>query len=275
MNDGPRKNIHLPFLYMERGKRPGSSHFLKVVLADDFAVLLLALTWLSPDPLLHGPMLLAFHLSFWCIYELGYAENDRLGAKHEKDPHLKANHQTYLARVDFTQGWLWALLLAAPGFWLLDLLEKRPLWPMMLAWPGVLVVLRGTYWLFNRLDKPSRVWPYLLLQWLKCFPFLILAPGNWLAVAFFSAQTVSRWFAYLIYRLPGQGWPDFIHAIRFFLFLSLAIGGGWSDGQLPTIDVNLLGQFIAMTLFFAYRGRRQIAAVFSRARRIDRTRSGP
>jgi len=92
---------HLPFLYMEKAKRPGQSYLLKVMMGDDYAVLFLGLALAHPAPLLAALMLFFYHTSFWCIYEAGYVDNDIQGSTHESRPHLAAGWQEYHRRFSF------------------------------------------------------------------------------------------------------------------------------------------------------------------------------
>jgi len=51
-------SAYIPFFYLERIKRPGERYFLRVILGDDWLVLILATSWLSHQPGLHAGMML-------------------------------------------------------------------------------------------------------------------------------------------------------------------------------------------------------------------------
>ncbi|MFN6463110.1 MAG: haloacid dehalogenase-like hydrolase, partial [Nostoc sp. DedVER02] len=45
-------NTYIPFLYLERAKRPGEQYFLRKIVYDDFLILILGLSWVNNQPLI-------------------------------------------------------------------------------------------------------------------------------------------------------------------------------------------------------------------------------
>jgi len=75
--------FYIPLLYSEKVKRPEKKFFLLTVLGEDFLILLLSFTFTSSHPLTNALGLFFLQISFWCIYEIGYIENDIIGEKFE------------------------------------------------------------------------------------------------------------------------------------------------------------------------------------------------
>ena len=231
-----------PFLYVVKFKHD-PSYLLRGILMDQWLILVLASSWVSPQPILHAAGLLFLVISYWCIYELGYYENDYVAKHFEKNPKLK---ETGLVRPEapLIEPWIWASLFAAPGLLLLkwatlpevsfamdsSLLEEV-LWSA-LPWGILLLATRLVYWVFNHIDKRSRVWPYLLLQYSRLPAFAVLTLVSPAGAVLLSAQTLISWIRYIVYRYQGK-MHEVPHAILRlvtlgFLMAILAISDGAS-----------------------------------------------
>ena len=264
-------DAYIPFVYLERGKRPGQRYFLRVILGNDLLVIFLASSWLTSHPLIHAASMTFLILSFWCIYELGYYENDLVAEKFEKKPVLSKTYQCYKKRMDMWQPWIWALLFAVPGIVLLELSEvflestnsgfdctrlflSQALTDMV-CWFGLLLSLRVSYWVYNHVDKSTRPWLYQVLQIHKYFGFLVVTATNVIGVMLFAAQVLSRWISYIVYRnhtdwpknLPEQLISCFIFG---FLIMAVALG---SDDFLIVLN----WQALIIFMWCAFRARRQ------------------
>lgn len=229
-------DVYVPLLYQEKAKRnPSDRYFVRVILYDDWLSLILATSWLSSQPLLHALSMLFLVLSFWCIYEVGYIENDRVAEKYEAKPNLTATYKRYINRYDPWSPWIWALLFAIPGLMLLNSVdnlvfrEYGSLWainPGQLGikaglWLVVLLAVRLTYRIYNFIDVPSRLWLYPVLQVYKCFGFLLVTATNIVGSISFAAYVLARWIPYLIYRRGGgdrYNFPEQLMRCIFFLF---------------------------------------------------------
>ncbi|MEM9264443.1 MAG: HAD family hydrolase [Cyanobacteria bacterium P01_F01_bin.13] len=234
---------YAPLLYTSKFKH-SPTYLLHGILMDQWLILVLACSWISPQPILHGVGLLFLVISFWCIYELGYYENDYVAKHYEKNPKLK---ETELARPEapLIQPWVWAALFAAPGLFLLRWatmpeldftisteLLKDTAW-LGLRWAIVLLITRLVYSAFNYIDKRSRVWPYLLLQYSRLPAFAVLTAVSPAGGVLLSAQTLISWIRYLIYRYQGK-MHEVPHAILrlvtiSFLIAMLAVTNGVSS----------------------------------------------
>lgn len=263
-------DVYIPFLYLERAKRPGKQYFLQSILADDLVTLILALSWLSLQPVIHAFSMLFLLFSFWCIYEAGYHENDRVAEKFEQKPVLSKTYHIYKNRIGLWQPWVYALLFAIPGIILLEfssitidgvgfgsrfsaILPSKTLTDIAL-WMGIIVVVRACFWVYNHLDKQTRSWIYPILQGSKYFSFLVVTSTNVIGAMLFVAQVVSRSIPYILYR-QGVAWPEDLlwQVIRCFLFpfILMALALGSHD---PYVLISW--QVLVIVLWCVFRVRR-------------------
>lgn len=233
---------YAPFLYVVKFKH-NLKYLLHGILLDQWMILVLASSWVAPQPMLHAIGLLFLVASFWCIYELGYYENDYIAERYEQNPNLR---ETDLIRpkAPIIQPWIWASVFAIPGFLLLQwamtveshltinsaILEKTLF--MALCWFSILLVTRFVYSVFNHVDKRTRVWLYLLLQCSRLPAFSILTMISPVGTILLSAQTLISWICYIVYRYQGK-MNEIPHAILrlvtlCFLIVMLAMSNGFS-----------------------------------------------
>lgn len=240
---------YIPFFYMEKLKKPNQNFFIKAILVDEFIPLTLLLSWSQPHPVLHGIGLGFMVLSFWCVYEIGYMENDVIAEKHERNPNLAEAYLKSKHRIDFHRPWLWSLALAVPGLALWQLIQLPTPWsletfenPALLAtltqtlavqlgqWGLFLFLTRTVFCLYNYVDEKSRVWLYPILQVLKFSGFLLFTPINPLATLYLLCLVNSRWVPYFVYRYGNlPRFPDFpMQLVHFFGVISLTLPLGIS-----------------------------------------------
>nr|WP_317269796.1 haloacid dehalogenase-like hydrolase [Arthrospira sp. PLM2.Bin9] len=269
-------DAYIPFLYLERGKRPGQKYFIKNIIADDWLVLILAIAWISPYPALQSIMMLFLLLSFWCIYEYGYVDNDIIAETFEQKPTLTATYQKYKNRVHLSQVWLWAIILATPGLFLLEVIKLQLTSATLnlsllrsmaldgILWLTFLGLVFGLFWSYNRLDKQTRIWLYFGLQASKCFGFLMVTTTNSIGIMLFASQVLARWIAYIVYRVGKHSeWIDFPGELfRCFLFTFLMISVALGTGEL---SILLSWQTLVIFAWCAYRGRKQFVNICRQA----------
>lgn len=235
--------IYIPLLYSEKIKRPGQKYFLYHILGEDFAVLLLSFTYLSSHPLSNAIGLFFLQVAFWCIYEIGYVENDIIGEKFEDKAVLSYNYNSYAYSFHWWQPWLWAFLLSILGVIVLNkditvvpieiienLISSHSNYNLLktcegfLFWSTFLLTLRFTFHIYNNLNKQSRVWFYLLLQSFRYCGFLVLLTTNIAGVILLISKILTRSIQYILYRYMGgknSDWPmDFP---RYFFCLLIYI----------------------------------------------------
>ncbi|MGL5873054.1 MAG: haloacid dehalogenase-like hydrolase [Xenococcaceae cyanobacterium] len=284
------KYRYFPFYYLEKVKKTGKSHFIKQVLTDELPLLLLGLSWLSFHPWLNACGLTILLFSFYCIYELGYWENDRVGEKFEKNPVLSEYYDDYKNKMPIIEPWFWAMGIAVVGLFVLELSKigidlSQTYWGLesiapaniaidLMSWFGVLLLMRSIFWVFNHLDKKTRMWIYPLLQASKYFSFLLFLPTNIVGTMLFVSQVVSRSLPYIMYRWFGdktkfpEHFPD--RFVRLLLLVSLLI-----SLALGAHNANLLldWQVGAIVGLLALRSFKDIQQIVSQAKPITQTAS--
>ncbi|WP_052055242.1 HAD family hydrolase [Myxosarcina sp. GI1] len=279
--------VYLPFFYSERIKRPSQSHFVKQVLTDDLAILILGFSWLSHHPAIHSLSMALLLVSFNCIYEIGYWENDKIGEQFEEKPVLSDRYRQTQFKIPLIQPWIWALCLAIPGLILLELSQIQfnyasVDWQLNIApfneltlklgsWFALLVLVRVIFWSFNHVDKLTRIWFYPLLQATKCLGFVAIAITNQIGAMLFVAQIISRSIPYIIYRWQPEvityprEFPDRLCRLLIFELLLAAILV--EERSIVTI---LTWQVLAITVLLSVRATKDIWLAVSQAKPILR-----
>lgn len=269
-------DFYIPFFYTDRVKQPGEQYIVKVILAEDLLFVVLCTSWLSNHPIVHAVGMTFLMSAFWCIYELGYMENDVIAEKLEATPKLSPTYLKYKSRINFWQPWVWALLFSLPGVALLQIAKGDFQWTLATignsfnqidnnqilqalgVWAVLLGALRLTYLVYNYVNKPTRVWLYPILQGYKCFGFLAITSTNLIGSLLFLALCLSRWMLYLIYRYGNGSWYKVGQVLRCVIFGSLVL-----TAAIGTQDVSLLlswQAWIILTLT-CLKARREFRAI--------------
>ncbi|MCC0176342.1 hypothetical protein I4641_05045 [Waterburya agarophytonicola K14] len=261
----PLKDVYLPFFYLKKVKRVGEKYILKVILWDDLPILLLAFSWQAINPTLHGISILFLLVSFWCVYELGYYENDRVAEKYEEKPKLSITYHLYKQMMTTWYPLFWSLLFGVIGITLLNkaqgvqllfssqvietyIVSSNPILATCLYWFGLLFLSRLCFWVYNHLNKHTRTWLYLLLQSFRYYGFLAVTSTNPIGTSLLSSHVLSRSVLYVVYRYSGgdvDHWPKQVPEkllrwlIFIFLLSAIALGSQslelWQNWQTWTI----------------------------------------
>ena len=265
---------YVPLVYTEKAKHPTHSHLFAVFFAKDWFALVIASALLAPDPVLTALGLAFLIVSFAVVYELGYHENDVLGRRREKKPVLNEVRLALAGTVQEGQAWLFAALVALPGAWLLawsaasswlpvsgDIVEGTAL--MLALWLTLLAAIRGTFWLFNRVDERTRMLLFLPLQLMKGI-FLVLVLGLPLSVAgaaLLVAVAFATWIPYIVYRMGGARWesPDDVN--RLFMLVVMLV----SSGAVVGIEPLLHWHTAVVVAWAVYKARRHALKVWQEA----------
>ncbi len=235
------KNIYLPFAYLEKVKRRGENYTGKVILWDDLPILLLAFSWQATDSILHGISIVFLLISFWCIYELGYYENDYVAEKYESKPKLSLSYYAHKQMMTTGYPWLWSLVFGLIGIVLLEqtqffylpfsslLIEQKinflnPTILALLSWIVFLLCTRCCFLVYNYVNKKTRTWFYIVLQSFRYYGFLSVTITNVIGISLLSSHLLSRSLLYIVYRYSGgntNNWPREIPEkfLRFFIFI--------------------------------------------------------
>ena len=248
--------IYFPFSYLEKVKRVGENYTLKVIMWDDLPILLFAFAWQVSNSLLQAISILFLLTSFWCVYELGYYENDLVAEKYEEQPKLAKTYYEYKPMMSSVFPWFWSFVFGAIGVMLLEeaqgvkyLFNGSGLEMQIVAidpalligsyWTTFLLLTRLCFWIYNNLNKHTRTWLYILLQSFRYYGFVAVTTINPIGTTLLSSNILSRSILYIVYRYSGgksKDWPTQLpeKVLRCFIFMFIL--GGFS---LSTQNFNL------------------------------------
>ena len=268
-------NAYLPFCYMERIKRPRQGHLKSVVLADELILLLVVYLWASPS-LAALAAIVVLHASFWVIYETLYVENDRVAAEREADPRLSRAYHESQHRFSEPLAWLTGLGLGLLGVTIVQFVPNTPgIVAGMALWTALLAGLRAIAFVYNHLDKTSRIPLYLVLQACKLAGPALLLPLPLAALVLLAAHLAALWLPYVAYRATrstvDNAWtiPFRLYRLVFALVLAgLWLLALWSTGT--TVELAAMGQLALGLAFFALKARHEIKAFAAHAHWLDR-----
>jgi hypothetical protein len=216
---GALPNVYVPFEYTARVKR-STEFVIKQVLLEELLVILLATALfhsLSPTIWIGASFLF---VAFFSAYEIGYAENDRIGYITELKPKLSANYHKLKVLSLEPDVWFWVAGLTTVGVLLLgpdvavSTLERIGLsstglpfadqFGVALLWLGIVLLGRGVFFVYNRFPMAWRIFFYLPLHFLKYFGLVLILPSQPAGYALLCAQIVRTWALYAIRRCDGD-----------------------------------------------------------------------
>ena len=238
------KKVYFPFAYLEKVKRRGENYTFKIIFFDDVPLLLLAFTWQANNFVLHGISLVFLLISFWCVYEIGYYENDLVAEKYEQKPKLASTYHIHKQMMNSGYPWLWSLIFGAIGIVLLNqaqgvylpftglLVEEikfvNPTILFFLSWIVFLGSVRYCFKIYNYSNKQARTWLYLILQSLRYYGFLWITSTNLIGISILSSHILSRSLLYIVYRYSGGNscnWPRELpeKLLRCWVFIFISV----------------------------------------------------
>ena len=123
------------------------------------------------------------------------------------------------------------------------------------------------YLLYNRLNKPTRIWLYGFLRLLRVAAFVAVVPVTVIGAVALSAYTISKWIPYLNYRTVGGDWDECNNdtiRLMLFVFISVLIAGA--------VGSHIFWSFSAWILlgWHLFKARREMKSILGQAHRIDR-----
>ncbi|MEL6927880.1 MAG: hypothetical protein AAFO95_04510 [Cyanobacteria bacterium J06600_6] len=255
-------------------------------MGEDFLVLLLAFTFLSSHLLQNAIGLFLLQISFWCIYEIGYIENDIIGEKFEDKAVLSYNYNSYHYSFQLWQPWVWAAILSALGIAILsqdlaieganisselfnqyDFQYSFQMFQIsrgLIYWFSFLLALRFLFHIYNHINKQSRVWFYLLLQSCRYCGYLVLLTTNTVGLVLLVSKVIIRSVQYVLYRYmggKGSDWPMSFPRYFFYLLIYLFILGAIALNE-RNIALVFNYQVLAIIGFCLIRGAKHFQKVF-------------
>ncbi len=237
------RSAYVPFFYTARIKRsPG--FLIKQVFLEELPVILLTFAVLDMTiGLALAVSLTLLFVAFMLVYEIGYAENDRIGHAREAAPKLSPAFFRY---PDFRlepHAWIWAAGVSLAGFAILPtsvlagMLERTGLggavspdmavFALAAVWIAVLTVARLAFWVFNNAALPWRVFAYLPLHCVKYFGPLVLLAAHPAGIALALAQITRTWSMYAVRRGGGDELvlsSQMVRLVFFILFSAVMLG---------------------------------------------------
>lgn len=263
-DDEPLGDVYMPLWYTREIKRPGARYITRGILMDDFAFWLLAASWAGLSPWawpLQAAALGCLLLGFWCIYEIGYRENDQVAIKYESNPTLSENIDRADERRTGIAPWAWAVGLGLTGGGLMQLAAPERAIAMSAAmvvlYLAMLVGVRVAFHLFNSKPKPQRVWVFPWLHLGRNFAFVPVIGVTPLGATLLLANVLARTVPYSIYRLTKvKSWQNYPEAtLRTGIVLTFGI---LMFTTLPEVQPAQIAEAGAILLWCLYRARHEL-----------------
>ena len=226
-------------------------------------------------------------ISFWCIYEYGYYENDLVAEKYEDKPRLSKSYQAYKHTVSWWQPWIWAVISGIIGILFLEASQLATSlfdwgWlrntnqildnglKLMVYWLEFLLASRLCFWVYNYVNKKTRIWLYLVLQVTRYCGFLVVTAINIVGISALLSHIFTRSISYILYRYSGgtkKSWPDLPEKfIRFLLFLPMIIGLSIAESN---FSIFFSWQTLAFILYFLVRSKKDTLGIIRQFKLIN------
>ncbi len=226
---------YIPLYYIARHKRT-PRFLINQTLLEELPVVLLVTALFQPFLWTTWLGCTLMFLSFVCVYEIGYAENDRVGERNEAEPKLATDAQAARAYPITPGAWLWSLGFAGAALVMFSestlqtitehtVLSASTGWAIYLdvlaTWCILLVAARAAFYLFNHAPIVLRTFLYLPLQLIKYASIVVLLPTQLPGVLLIAAQSLRMWSLYLVRRSGGDLEQVASHSVRLMVFVML------------------------------------------------------
>lgn len=262
---------YLPLYFTEGIRRKGQRYFIRCIAQEDFGIFLFAALPLMISLPYTVAGLCFLLISFWCVYEQGYVDNEHMAERYENpNPRPPGPAQRAYGR-PYLQAGLWSLLLALPGAWLVARGQGDPdgFRTLYLSWLALLGVTALSYRVYNRVDPQSRVWLFPGLQTLRAFGMVVVVPITVAGALMLLCHVVMRQVDYYLYRKDARDDHPLLMLLRLELFVLLVAVFALSTHdalQLP------LWHVIPLVLWGLFRARNELGRVLRQIRWLPRTR---
>ena len=247
----------MPFVYLQKIKRPDENYLRNAILGHDLPVLLLAYAVISTEPLLASIAVVLYVFSFFAAYETGYYENDRLGLLIERKPKVSENFHS-LGR-HFSPGFAWSAAIVLAGLsslmafeshsWIPDTIGHQGWFGFLAMWAVFilfLVVMRLLFRWQNVIHPQGRIVPMLGLQVGRVLGYAAILPTTVIGALFCVAHGVSRWIPYLVYRFGGsrKEVPNHVNCLMLLILFAGAVAIGGDERDLLTWQSGLIFAYV-------------------------------
>lgn len=209
---------YYPFRYLIKGKYLNKGYLKNYIISQELVI------WLFLFAYNLNFIVPAFCLffSFQLIYEIGYYENDFMGAKNESNPRLINNHiNFYKYNIKFN-AWFFSLFFMVVGLYILNVSEFIK---NTVIWLAILVLLRIIFHLYNKSIPSKRKELYFFLQFFKNFSGIAILIPNIVGVVLAISNMLQHYIRYVIYRTHGNydEFDNFLARIVFFICLMVIV----------------------------------------------------
>lgn len=201
-----KQALYVPLRYTAVVKYP-RSYVLDQILLVDAALLVIAFSHSYASLLSAALFVPLLTISRVCVYEVGYFENDMFAAGREDAPTLSENVERFRSYPIEPAAWIWAIVTGALGVIVAQetgAALRLDVASSMVVWTAALLLLRLTFFCYNRLQPKTRALVYPLLQAFKYVPLFLLVPPTAVGLTLILAQVVTMATIYLAYRFNGD-----------------------------------------------------------------------
>ena len=215
-------HLYLPLRYVASAKY-SASYVLDQLLLVEMLITVISTTTTLRTFVINLLLIPLFSLSLICVYEIGYFENDAVGAKHEHSPALRDSVARFADYPIERSAWLWATALFCAGIVAAMTAGSLRLSQLPLAivgWVSCLLLLRVLFFIYNRKSPRARIVIYPILQVLKFLPILMIFRPTPLGALLVLCQVTTMWVIYLLYRQSGNRHAIDKEAFRTALFIA-------------------------------------------------------
>lgn len=218
-NHNELAGVYVPFFYSARVKR-SPEFVVKQMFLEELLIILLATVFFLPFSLSLWIAATLLFVAFLAAYEIGYAENDRIGYLIESRPKLAEDYEQFKDVALEPAAWIWVVGLTLAAIWMLgpqmqaDILQRLHLpasgsstaqiATLCAVWIAIVALGRALFYVYNRMPMIWRVFGYILLHFGKYFSLVILFSSQPVGYALLCAQIVRTWSLYAIRRSGGD-----------------------------------------------------------------------
>ena len=212
---------YVPMRYAVQGKYAGRKYFKTQILQEDLAVWLLAYNWSFTSL----PSLLCLFMAMYCIYEIGYWQNDHVAAKKEAKPTLSARVARF-SNYPIRWGLLWSGAFLALAVALTPFRKNIPsseTYMDLATAVAMLGLLLVSFRVFNTLPVARRVYAFPILHFVKNFFGMTILALNPIGLILLLSQLLSQMMVYVVHRSGGNPGGFNRQAQRALIFITLIV----------------------------------------------------
>jgi hypothetical protein len=268
--------VYYPFRYADEVKKaPSRLHTIRQIFLLLFPLTFISTHGVGTDFLNVAPLLLAVAASFFCIYEIGYVENDVLASKLEEKPVIPSGHARWEIEEIAVTAWAFAGLALIAGVAYAALaLGETPMQTSALAarWLVFLAASRLVFAGFNRRRPRARVPWFFGLHVLKVVGPLavVLEPASAVGWALILSHLIATTAPYASYRWSATPYRYHYTEARRLLIFAGALTMLVATGGLAATTIPAAAMGLAWSLFVARKDLARLArAVLATGRTGD------